>query len=580
MAIFMPNNFNVPVLYTEKKFEVLTELGEKTHKETRNLLNKTGRALIIRPTGFGKTRLLVNLAKEYSKKENKKRILYIYPLNIIKTEIFRNEKYMSDGILEENVDFCSYQELTLKNNKESDNYWYARLKGKYSLIILDEVHRAGADGFMQIYDSITQLLGPNKIHLVGATATPNRMMDTEDDNIATKIFENNEISSLTLADVIAAGIMKPPLYGKSMYNTDDLVKLLGSKVAKNSRYKENKLSNSGIQLLLSRYLKDVCGAEEFIINSLEQADYNLRKETYFKFIIFFKDIADVEERGPIVERWFKDAFNIIVKKRYGLRSEYKVKSHFLTSSDPNGQLRRLADEENRNYYSKTDALNSINREDRTIDLLMTVNMINMGYHVEDISGIVMLRGTKSEVIYYQQIGRCLSVLSDKRPIILDFVQNYTEMHDNKFKDIIKGKISNLQGNGVGLGNSTEQGDDRDLILEYSNIENINNAIKFVNEKEPEKIDRLIWLYSEKQAPLCVIASEIGASLYEIRAVLNKYGIKLRQEDSMVGYIEDYRETNRGLNAIMPYVYSNRVKNFLIKHNKLSNSIFKVFDEGE
>ena len=45
----------------------------------------------------------------------------------------------------------------------------------------------------------------------------------------------------------------------------------------------------------------------------------------------------------------------------------------------------------------------------------------MGYHVESITGIMLLRETNSAVIYNQQIGRCFSVRSNNKPIIFDVV---------------------------------------------------------------------------------------------------------------------------------------------------------------
>ena len=35
-------------------------------------------------------------------------------------------------------------------------------------------------------------------------------------------------------------------------------------------------------------------------------------------------------------------------------------------------------------------------------------MLNEGLHVEDISGVIMLRPTDSRIIYLQQLGRALS----------------------------------------------------------------------------------------------------------------------------------------------------------------------------
>ena len=86
LASFMDNiqssGIEIPILSNKEKFELLGKLGEETYTEAIEMLSKVGKSLIVRPTGFGKTRLLVRMAKEYSKRTPDKRVLYIYPLNI------------------------------------------------------------------------------------------------------------------------------------------------------------------------------------------------------------------------------------------------------------------------------------------------------------------------------------------------------------------------------------------------------------------------------------------------------------------------------------------------------------------
>ena len=53
------------------------KLREETYNETLNNLNTYGKCAIIRPTGFGKTGLLVRIIKN----KMYKRILYIYSVD-------------------------------------------------------------------------------------------------------------------------------------------------------------------------------------------------------------------------------------------------------------------------------------------------------------------------------------------------------------------------------------------------------------------------------------------------------------------------------------------------------------------
>lgn len=49
-----------------------------------------------------------------------------------------------------------------------------------------------------------------------------------------------------------------------------------------------------------------------------------------------------------------------------------------------------------------------------------------GYHLQDIDGCIMYRGTDSHIIYYQQLGRVLSVGNDRKPIVIDMVNNQAQ----------------------------------------------------------------------------------------------------------------------------------------------------------
>lgn len=60
-----------------------------------------------------------------------------------------------------------------------------------------------------------------------------------------------------------------------------------------------------------------------------------------------------------------------------------------------------------------------------LKLMFSVNMLNEGYHLPDIDGVVMMRPTKSPTVYMQQMGRALAIgNSSNRPVIIDLVDNF------------------------------------------------------------------------------------------------------------------------------------------------------------
>ena len=58
----------------------------------------------------------------------------------------------------------------------------------------------------------------------------------------------------------------------------------------------------------------------------------------------------------------------------------------------------------------------------------------MGYHVDNITGIVMWRGTGSDAVYNQQVGRCMSVMTKEVAIIFDFIGNWERKQYSSFFD--------------------------------------------------------------------------------------------------------------------------------------------------
>jgi hypothetical protein len=63
-----------------------------------------------------------------------------------------------------------------------------------------------------------------------------------------------------------------------------------------------------------------------------------------------------------------------------------------------------------------------------LKLLYCIDMLNEGVHIEDISGVILLRPTVSPIIYKQQIGRALSASKTTTPVIFDIVMNIDNLY--------------------------------------------------------------------------------------------------------------------------------------------------------
>ena len=536
-------------LNINERWSKLSIEQDKTIDDAYDKINKYGKVMIIRPTGFGKTYLLVEkFAKEYLKKYPDKKVAYIYPLDIIVSEIKgekvykdkdgntvkEKSKYMKDGIItKSNVDFISYNMLTKKFNSLGQDTWRDYFIDNYSLIILDEVHRAGSESFATIYDTIQDIIGPNGIHLVGVTATPNRMDD--DDNkpaVIDRIFDGIKTYKYELDDAIHDGLIPELILQVSTYQMDELIEDL--RAVNKSKY--GKSFDEGSFNIEVGKIRGTLGTEgEYIYTALPQAGYDLKQTKYFKFIVFFNGISDMANRGPEVEKWFKQAFNDVAKNKEGLKKQFNIKSYYIASSDNDtGEIESVVkSDENRKFFKKTKKVESIIAEDYNVDLLFTVNMINMGYHVEDITGIMMLRGTKSEITYYQQLGRALSVRATYNPIVYDMTNNYKE------KFWFKKEKGERRGPGAGRGAGGDSFDLSGLELKETDFFNAfdNFMERWGGGHNQSIVNKIEYYYIERNMPIYLLAAILNESCIQTAKYIIQNGFNIVDETNQYKMLE-------------------------------------------
>lgn len=120
-----------------------------------------------------------------------------------------------------------------------------------------------------------------------------------------------------------------------------------------------------------------------------------------KYIVFCKNIEDMKEKIEQANKMFGDVNKNI--KIYDVSSERTLKQN----------------EKTLNEFEKDE------NED-SLKLLYSVNMINEGYHVEGINGVIMMRPTYSPNVFIQQLGRALTTKKEggEPPVIIDLVNNF------------------------------------------------------------------------------------------------------------------------------------------------------------
>lgn len=362
-----------------RRNETLTDLNEK--------LDKYGKCALVRCTGFGKTWMLTNLLRQY------KNVLYLYPAEIIKNTVVNrhNQIELGNEFKKEN----NYDEESVKNTTFMTYMGLIRLgvfdfkEMSYDLVIFDECHRIGA---LKTKESIKDLFNylPNA-KFVGATATPER---SDAFDVIDEFFDNICVNQYTLHDAIQDGIVKKPYY--IFCRTDIETDIKDGMTERGINVKDS-------EVLKIIQKKIVEGAKLYNMeNIIKETIKKFRPEdTYFKFIVFYPTISNISKNSKNVEGWFQKALG----KRYNIRS--------LTISSASSK-----ETENVNNLNKL-----VDDGKKRVDLIHCVNMLNMGCHIEDITGIIMYRGTSSSIIFNQQLGRALSTGNDRPCIVFDVVDN-------------------------------------------------------------------------------------------------------------------------------------------------------------
>lgn len=351
------------------------EIRKTTYNDLKDKLNQYGKCALVRPTGFGKTGILTKLIKEY------KNVVYLYPTEVVVDTV---KKFYGAAEIE-NTRFITYMKLVKLSEDELKEF------GDVDLILCDECHRLGGT---KTYKAMNLLLKafPNA-HLVGATATPDRM-DLID--VVDKFFNNIVVFEYNLHNAFQDGLLKRPYYCFCSYGIEDI-----ESVEKETRLECDKMDvdkDKALTLLRSRLIE---------ISNLQRMDKIIRKTcdavladtAYLKFIIFFADFNHIEEKGDEVRKWFQKAY-----------PGYTASVLRITS-------------QNKETLENVHKLDKLVYKNKHIDLIFCVDMLNMGYHVDNLSGIGMYRGTSSGIIFAQQLGRVLSSGSSKPAVVFDFVDN-------------------------------------------------------------------------------------------------------------------------------------------------------------
>ena len=337
------------------------------------------RALLISATGTGKT-----YASAFAMRElGFQRVLFLVHRGQLAKQTRKSyEKIFAQsvsmglvgaGYSEYDKDYVFATIQTL--NKEENLKKYKR--DAFECIILDEAHHSSADTYQKVMNYFKPKLW------LGMTATPDKRDDDVEGKNIYEIFHYQIAYEIRLQQAMEENFLCPFHY----FGISD-ISLIDEK-----QINAKKITEKDFNLLTG---------EERVKHIIEQVEYYGYSGERVKGLIFCSRIDESEE---LSKKFNKAGYRTIAL---------------------NGSA---SEEERTNAFERL----AMNEEDATdtmkpLDYIFSVEILNEGVDIVEVNQVIMLRPTKSPIVFIQQLGRGLRKAEGKEyVVILDFIGNY---HNN------------------------------------------------------------------------------------------------------------------------------------------------------
>lgn len=398
--------------------------------EARELLKFSNRLTIPNATGTGKSYITTQFLFDYIDKKK----LILAP----NTEILEEIKKISPWSKNNSV-FMTYSKLNSMNSR-------GRLEGlKFDLIVIDELHRAGALKWKAAIEYIL-INNPSTI-VIGLSATPTRFLDGNRDMID-ELTNGVHTTGISLTDAISREILPNPIYVTSLYN-------LNEEVNKNLKLlsESNLVDSDNIEMrkkLLK--VKEDWDNSKSMVNLIKK--YGPKNEKGLKFIVFCENKNHLKEMYSEVIGWISEAYGV----------SNRIKPYTIMSGQSG---------------NKTELREFDMNEHKVIKILFCINKLNEGLHLNSISSVMLLRNSNSPNLILQQIGRAFdSNVKSFRPVIFDLVNNIENVEVVNFRNALKESGNKINKYRTSLGLKPKEiqvsihEEYLNVINEFSNIERV------------------------------------------------------------------------------------------------------------
>lgn len=384
----MANNYDIIGLYEHNA------LSYEKVKASFNTENVVG---IVHATGTGKSYNALELIYD-NKSLN---TLYITPaLGIIE----HIKKIINDNPNLElerdfpNLNFKTYQTFLSLNDDEIGNI-------PCDLLILDEFHHIGAPIWGSKIDKLIKTHPNIKIFGMTAYTVRDRGTSYERDMVnpeADELFSSKIVSRYDLCDAMIDGVLPKPIYKTAYINLMEYADKIETRLDKMNHESKEYIKYSKILADVKRKIHVAPSIPDILKKNIKPNG----KYIYFCPPSSKEGINDIETIKKEAIEWFKTFIpeeDIVI---------------YTTTSD----MKELG-KKNRDAFYDDVALDGT-KVDNKLRVMFAINQYNEGIHAPNIDGVILGRSTSSEIVYFEQLGRALSVRGNTKDEI-NKLSNYS-----------------------------------------------------------------------------------------------------------------------------------------------------------
>ena len=432
------NNDNILNLY-EHNEEISSKVFDAFNKDEK-------RVAIVQATGTGKSYVALNLLLKYKDKK----ALYIVPSNAIiehlKEIISKNNLSIEKDF--PNLEFRTYQSLINLSKEELS-------KLKVDLLVTDELHHLGAPVWGKRINDIVET-HPDML-LFGMTAYTVRDRATSYERDMTnpdtdELFSGKVVSYYDLCDAMIDGVLPKPIYKSAYINLESFAEELEKYLDDPKLSKKDYLECKKLIEDTKRQITKAPGIKEMVRKNIKPNG----KYIYFCPPLSEENKNDIDTIMNEVREWFSD---------------YDVEFYKTTSKNQEqGKQNRDA------FYNDLDL--DGNSTKHKLRIMFAINQYNEGVHAPGVDGVILGRSTSSDIVFFEQIGRALSVKENTK----EKYEDYQNLFRNELLEIAKKQNIQVTSNMT-----------KDEIIERllsPVIIDLTNNIEYIEELENNLKDRV------------------------------------------------------------------------------------------